>query len=141
VCCLWRTGQCPVPQALAQANQPLSGIHPTRSAIIHRTVRCAPDCPVSQRSNGSLRANGRLQKCTVANSAAQKSEHISQRSPDCPVWHQTVRCSKKIKGSNGQQLQTLRDALTGRAPDSEQCLSGAPPDCPVRSSPAETTNN
>jgi hypothetical protein len=32
------------------------------------------DCPVSQRSNGSLRANGRLQKCTVSNSAAQKSE-------------------------------------------------------------------
>jgi hypothetical protein len=38
----------------------------------------SPDCPVSQRSNGSLRANGRLQKCTVANNhvevRAQKSE-------------------------------------------------------------------
>jgi hypothetical protein len=100
----------------------------------------SPDCPVSQRSNGSLRANGRLQKCIVANSAAQKSEHRSQRSPDCLVWHQTVRCSKKIKGSNGQQLQTLRDALTGRTPDSEHCLSGAPPDCPVLSSPAEAAN-
>jgi hypothetical protein len=32
------------------------------------------DCPVSQQSNGSLRANSRLQKCTVANSVAQKSE-------------------------------------------------------------------
>jgi hypothetical protein len=27
---------------------------------IHRTVRCAPECPVSQRSNGSLHANGRF---------------------------------------------------------------------------------
>jgi hypothetical protein len=26
--------------------------------------------------------------------------------------HRTVRCSKKTKRSNGQQLQTLMDALT-----------------------------
>jgi hypothetical protein len=60
------------------------------------------DCPVSQRSNDSLRANGRLQKSTVANSASQKSERRSQRSLDCSVCHRTVRCSKKTKGSNGQ---------------------------------------
>jgi hypothetical protein len=35
---------------LARANWPLSGIHRRRTTIIHRTVRCAPDCPVSQRS-------------------------------------------------------------------------------------------
>jgi hypothetical protein len=35
---------------LACAKCPLSGIHRRRTAIIHRTVRCAPDCPVSQRS-------------------------------------------------------------------------------------------
>ena len=29
---------------------PLSGICRRRTAKIHRTVRCAPDCPVSQRS-------------------------------------------------------------------------------------------
>jgi hypothetical protein len=35
------------------------------------------------------------------------------------VWHRTVRCSKKTKGSNGQQLQTLTGELTWRAPNSE----------------------
>jgi hypothetical protein len=35
---------------LARAKWPLSGIHRRRTAIIHRTVRCAPDYPVSQRS-------------------------------------------------------------------------------------------
>jgi hypothetical protein len=47
----------------------------------------SPDCPVSQRSNGSLRANGRLQMSTVANSDAQKSEGtgLSGVAPDCPM--------------------------------------------------------
>jgi hypothetical protein len=35
---------------LARAKWPLSGFHRRRTAIIHRTVLCAPDCPVSQRS-------------------------------------------------------------------------------------------
>jgi hypothetical protein len=35
---------------LDRAKWPLSGIHRRRTTIIHRTVRCAPDCPVSQRS-------------------------------------------------------------------------------------------
>jgi hypothetical protein len=57
----------------------------------------SPDCPVSQRSNGSLRANGRLQKCTMENSVAQKSEvtGLSGVAPDCLV-------QQKAKSSNGQ---------------------------------------
>jgi hypothetical protein len=35
---------------LALVKRPLSGIRQRRTAKIHRTVRCAPDCPVSQRS-------------------------------------------------------------------------------------------
>jgi hypothetical protein len=46
---------------------------------------CAPDCSMSQRRNDSLRANDRLQKCIVMNSAVQESEQQSQRSPDCLV--------------------------------------------------------
>jgi hypothetical protein len=38
---MWRTGHCPVRQAQEKTNQLLSGIRQTRSAIIHRTVRCA----------------------------------------------------------------------------------------------------
>jgi hypothetical protein len=52
----------------------------------------SPNCLVSQRSNGSLRANGRLCRATVMNNAtieviAQKSEVIglSGVAPDCPV--------------------------------------------------------
>jgi hypothetical protein len=34
---------------LALEKRPLSGIRRRRTTKIHRTVRCAPDCPVSQR--------------------------------------------------------------------------------------------
>jgi hypothetical protein len=52
VCCLWRTGQCPVHQAELHSNSSLSGISQECSAIIHQTVRCAPNMssePVEQR--------------------------------------------------------------------------------------------
>jgi hypothetical protein len=83
----WCTGQCPVRQAgsskvaalgtstavygynspdcpvgRSQANSSLSGIHRRRTAIIHRTVRCAPDCPVCTGLSGEPTvgwANGR----------------------------------------------------------------------------------
>jgi hypothetical protein len=47
----------------------------------------APDYPVSQRSNGSLHANGWLQKSTVTNSVVQKLEgtRLSGVAPDCPM--------------------------------------------------------
>jgi hypothetical protein len=40
------------------------------------------------------------------------------------VAHRTVRCNKTTRHSNGQLFQTLMDALTWRAPDSEQCGPG-----------------
>jgi hypothetical protein len=49
------------------------------------------DEPAEQRS---LRVNGRLQKWTVMNSARQKSEQWSQRSPDMSgVAPGTVQCN------------------------------------------------
>jgi hypothetical protein len=39
-----------------------------------------------------------------------------------------------------KSLQTPMGVLTWHAPDSEQCLSGASPDCSVCPSPAKTTN-
>ena len=47
---------------LTLVKRPLSGIRRRRSAIIHRTVRCAPDCPVCTGLSGEPtvgRANGR----------------------------------------------------------------------------------
>jgi hypothetical protein len=59
------------------------------------------DCPVSQRSNGSLRTNGRLCRATVCNSTAaevraQKLEGIglSGVAPDCPVQLEDKRLQR-----------------------------------------------
>jgi hypothetical protein len=89
---IWRTTQCSVRQPRQPTNQPLSGFGQARSTIIHRTVRCATGLLVSQQSNGSLRANGRLCRATILNSIvvdvrAQKSEGtgLSGVAPDCPV--------------------------------------------------------
>jgi hypothetical protein len=74
-----------------------------RFAIIHRTVRC---------STGQ-----------------------------CPVAHRTVRCasgatatSRQRSSAEGIKCATVRARVRAEpdgAPDTKQCLSGAPPDCPV----------
>jgi hypothetical protein len=94
--------------SLARANWSLSGIHRRRTAIIHRTVRCAPDCPVSQRSaarsargtwpsqrlEGGTGLSGVHRTCPVRQrlsgcqrSAAPVKER--NRAPDCPVRQST----------------------------------------------------
>jgi hypothetical protein len=95
-----------------------------RSAIIHRTVRWA--------TGGSLRQRSTLRKVTVSQ---QSQKRRSQRAPDCPVWHRTVRCSSKTNVPNGQLLRTLTVALTWRAPDSALWLSGGAPDIANRIQP------
>jgi hypothetical protein len=83
-------------------NQPLSGIHQARSAIIHRNVRCAPDMSGEPSEQRSLRVNGRLQKGTMMNSATQKSERRSQRSPDMSRVAPDRPVQLQDNGSNGQ---------------------------------------
>jgi hypothetical protein len=56
--------------------------------------------------------------------------------PDCPVWHQTVRCHKKTSSPTIDKLQTLTVGWRGDTPDKEQCMSGDAPDYPVRPLPA-----
>jgi hypothetical protein len=88
-----------------------------RSAIIHRTVRRAPDMSGEPAEQRSLRVNSRLQKCTVMNSARQKSEQQSQRSLG-HVW-----CGTGLSGATVpmvKSLQTPTGVLTWHAPDSEQ---------------------
>jgi hypothetical protein len=48
------TGLSGAPRKDSLRNSPASGFHFRCSAKIHRTVRCAPDCPVHPRSNGYL---------------------------------------------------------------------------------------
>jgi hypothetical protein len=106
----------------ALANWPLSGIHRRRTAIIHRTVRWCTGLsgePTAASSTVGHQIRGRR----VARSNGQ------QGAPDI------VRCA------NGYNSATVGCAILGRrsAPDTEECLSGGAPDCPVRH-PAEGKN-
>jgi hypothetical protein len=66
---------------------------------------------------------------------------LRYNSPDCPVKHRTVRCgiratatSRQRSSAEGIKCATVRARVRAEAdgaPDTEQCLSGAPPDCLV----------
>jgi hypothetical protein len=105
---------------LARANWPLSGIHRRRTAIIHQTVRCAPDCPVSQRSAGP----------TVGRAICAR--HVAELT--ARRGHQTVRCAPDMSGApTALWLPTVDFAEKGKKSGTGQCpvctgLSGAPRD-------------
>jgi hypothetical protein len=86
---------------LPRPKKPLSGICRRRTAKMHRTVRCAPDCPVSQRS---ARANGRPRILR----ATRGLVNGRKEAPDCPVCtglsgvHRTVRCARSTTVGNGR---------------------------------------
>jgi hypothetical protein len=84
---------------LARANWPLSGIHRRRTAIIHRTVWCAPNCPVSQRSAGP----------TVGRAIC--AGHVAE--PTAIRGHRTVRCANGSLAANGR-LRQLRKGIGHR---------------------------
>jgi hypothetical protein len=66
---------------------------------------------------------------------------LRYNSPDCPVAHRTIRCacgatttSRQRSSAEGIKCATVHARVRAEpdgAPDTEQCLSGAPPDCPV----------
>jgi hypothetical protein len=102
---------------LALANSLLSGFHRLRTAIIHRTVRCALDCPVSQRSAGPTVG------CAIC------ARHVAE--PMVGRGHRSVLCAPdSVRCSNDSQAPTVGYATEGKksAPDS----AGGAPDCPVR---------
>jgi hypothetical protein len=98
---------------LARANWPLSGIHRRRTGIIHRTVRCAPNCPVSQRSAGPT-----VDRAICAG-------HVAE--PTARRRHRTVRCAPDMSGApTAPRLPTVGFAVEGK--NSGTGLSSAPPD-------------
>jgi hypothetical protein len=93
-----------VPQGRATLNSPASGI---RFAIIHRTVRCTPDCPVHTGLSG-VTAEQRLlrtQRSTATHEmracARRGAEHawVAHRTAyrACPVHHRTARRAHKAE--------------------------------------------
>ena len=109
----------------------------SRSAIIHRTVRCSTrlsGVPVEQRL---LRANGRLQRAVNALQCAQKSEQSQKAhrtvNSDCLVHRRTVRwprCQKLQRSESNGRVTWLAHRI----------VSGGAPDCPVRHATAASTN-
>jgi hypothetical protein len=75
-----------------------------RSAIIHRTVRCAiglSGAPAEQRlASATVGCNGRL-KCYSTRTVRAEVRVVARGAPDShstsPVRHRTVRCCKKTK--------------------------------------------
>jgi hypothetical protein len=98
--------------------------------VCHRTIRWASRQRLSNAQRSTLTVG------IVQHSAQQKSEPQSQKAPDCPLWHRTVRCRKRTKLQRSIALQTLTVGWCGGAPDNAQCLFGGAPDCPMRPSPA-----
>jgi hypothetical protein len=93
--------------------------------LAHRTVRCATgQCPVHQ--------GIQLRTCHLR----EFWEPLRYNSPDCPVCQRsnsytapTVVCNATVKRYTVRRAE-VRAGAEG-APDSEQDLSSAPPDCPV----------
>jgi hypothetical protein len=122
------TGQCPVHHRTvsgapedSNSNLPPSGNSRGDSTIIHRTVRCTPDMSGAPRKDGlrNLPASGIHFSCSA-------------------IIHRTVRCNSgattisaptaTCDALNARAARAeVRHAHTG-APDSEQYMSGAPPD-------------
>jgi hypothetical protein len=91
------------------------------AAKIYRTVRCAPDCPVSQR-----RPRQR--------SAAQSADD-AWPGPTISWSHRTVRCAPdSVRCAKGTEGATVGFARKGRRSGTGQGLfmSGGASDCPVR---------
>jgi hypothetical protein len=78
------------PRKSGLKNSPASGIHFSCSAIIHRTVRCTPDCPVYLWGNGYFGANGYLQCIYCTPMLAHRTLYST-----CPVRHRTSRRVQK----------------------------------------------
>jgi hypothetical protein len=90
---------------------PLSGKEPGDVAIIHRTIRCAPDCPaVSQQANGSRQRQ---------RSGAISDSHVVGASPAPKVrrLHRTCPVYTGLSGVPGAaRLPTVGLAQYGKKP-------------------------
>jgi hypothetical protein len=136
------TRQCPVHQGLQLRTAHL-GNSGGRSAIIHRTIRWRTGlsgvppkkCPVHHQTVSSAPGTP-----TPNCSPWEFWRSLRYNSPDYPVAHRTVRCASGATATsaptvacNRIECATVRARVRAEAdgaPDTEQCLSGATPDCP-----------
>jgi hypothetical protein len=130
---VWRTGLSDVPpDSVRCTREPDSelatfGNSGSRSAIIYRTVRCstglsgvAPDWPVRQRSNGYTAPTVvcKNNKCATVCACTRRSQDRRQKAhrtvnSDCPVLHQTVRCSTGLSGGPAVRSSNAQNPTAG----------------------------
>jgi hypothetical protein len=139
----WCTGLSGVPpdsvRCTREPNSELAtfGNSRSRSAIIHRTIRCSTGLSGVPAEQRLLRANGRLRRAVNALQCTQKSEQ-SQKAHrtvyrTCPVHHRTVRWPRRQK----LQRSNPNSRVTWLA---HGAVFGGAPDCPVRHMAAASTN-
>ena len=110
----------------SNSNSSPSGISRGNSAIIHRTVRCTPD---------SVRCSKEERPPELA-SLGNSSRLLRYNSPDMSGVHRTVRCNLGAMATsrqrspagaiNARQKRTVVRHAAAGAPDTLQCMSGAP---------------
>jgi hypothetical protein len=95
----------------------------SRSAIIHRTVRCSTRLSGAPAEQRLLRANGRLQRAVNALQCVQKSEQRQKAHrtvyKTCPVHHRTVRwprCQKLQRSESNGRVTWLAHRTVSGAP-------------------------
>jgi hypothetical protein len=107
VALVWRTGLSGAPPCSVRCTRGLQselatfGNSGSRSAIIHRTVRCPTGLSGVPAEQRLLRANGRLQNAFNALQCAPESEQRQKAHrtvySGCPVHHRTVRRPRRQK--------------------------------------------
>jgi hypothetical protein len=98
-------------------NSPASGKRSGCSAIIHRTVRCTPDCPVQLRSNGYFAPTA---TCSAFNACQKRAEVRLARTgtPDIEQYMSGVhRTSRRAQKSEAPTVESQRLGDVAGAPD------------------------
>jgi hypothetical protein len=108
-----------------------------RSAIIHRTVRCATGlsgAPAEQRlASTTVDCNGRLQRYSARTVRAE----VRAAAEGAPDSEQCLSGATRRQSSNGRIRKNPNGWVTWLA---HRTVSGGAPDCPVRPSTAATPN-
>jgi hypothetical protein len=137
---------------LAQGKRLLSGLRRRCTAKIHRTVWCAPDCPVGRSQANSSLSGIHRRRTTIIHRTVRCAPDcpVSQRSagptvgraicaghvvePTARRWHRTVRCAPDMSSApTAPRLPTVDCAVYGKKSGTGHCpvctrLSGAPVD-------------
>jgi hypothetical protein len=117
----------------------------TKKGFKHKEQRSTEVCPgLAHRTVSGAPGDFKSELLTFGNSGGRSAIiHRTVRwiTGQCPVTHRTVRCasgatatSRQWLSAEGIKCATVRARVRAEpdgAPDSEQCMSGAPPDCPV----------